>query len=330
MDSNTYSNGQPTRPSGGEPTGESAQEPTGPSTGRPVGPLNRLATLAADIEALATQDLRRVPDATLAEEVLQLRRLLDRLEGLWLRTLAVVDARGAAGAEDGLQAGSTAAWLRTRLRLAPRTAASMVRTARALFRGPLPATAQALCAGAISVAHASVVAHGTQDLPDHVRVEADPVVVAQARRLNPSQLRRLVGHLRQVVDPEGADAAAQRRHARRGLWLTPTMDQLVAVNGLLEPEAGQTVQAALEPLARPADAGDDRSGSQRTADALTELARRSLEGGGLPVTGGVRPQLSVVVELESLLGHPGRWVGIWAASAPWNRRRVGGWPVMGR
>ena len=32
--------------------------------------------------------------------------------------------------------------------------------------------------------------------------------------------------------------------------------------------------AALAPLARPTDAGDDRSGSQRTADAVTELARR--------------------------------------------------------
>ena len=56
----------------------------------------------------------------------------------------------------------------------------------------------------------------------------------------------------------------------------------MAVDGLLEAEAGQIVLAALEPLARPADAGDDRTGSQRTADALTELARRSLEGGRLP------------------------------------------------
>jgi hypothetical protein len=58
-------------------------------------------------------------------------------------------------------------------------------------------------------------------------------------------------------------------------------------------------------LARPTDASDHRSGSQRTADALTELARRNLEAGRLPTTGGVRPQLSVVVDLHSLLGRPG-------------------------
>ena len=74
--------------------------------------------------------------------------------------------------------------------------------------------------------------------------------------------------------------ARQRRHERRGLWLAATWDDMVAVNGLLDPEAGTIVRAALEPLARPADAGDDRHGDQRTADALAELCRRSLEGDG--------------------------------------------------
>jgi hypothetical protein len=48
---------------------------------------------------------------------------------------------------------------------------------------------------------------------------------------------------------------------------------------------------------------------------LTELARRQLEGGRLPTTGGVRPQVAVTIELASLLGQPGlpggegAWVG---------------------
>ena len=62
--------------------------------------------------------------------------------------------------------------------------------------------------------------------------------------------------------------------------------------------------AALEPLARPAEAGDDRKGGQRNADALAELCRRALEGGRLAKTGGVRPQLLVTVDLDSLLGRP--------------------------
>jgi Domain of unknown function (DUF222)/HNH endonuclease len=94
-----------------------------------------------------------------------------------------------------------------------------------------------------------------------------------------------------------------------------TLEGMVALQGLLEAEAGQILLAALEPLARPADAHDDRSGDQRRADALTELARRNLEAGRLPQSGGVRPQLLVTVDLDSLLDRPGTlggdagWVG---------------------
>ena len=257
---------------------ESNTYSTQPARRRPDG----LAALAAEVDNLLAQDLDGLSDVARAERVLGLRRIVDRLEGQWLKELAGVDARGAAGAECDQQIGSTAAWLRSRLRLGAGTASIAVRTVRALFRGPLTQTAQALCDGELSTAHAAVVAHGTKELPDHTAAEADPRLVDAGRRLDPTRLRRLVSHLRQVVDPDGADAAAQRRHARRGLWLIPTLDQLVAVDGLLEAEAGQIVLAALEPLARPADAGDDRTGSQRTADALTELARRSPEGGRLP------------------------------------------------
>src|SRR5918995_3886209 len=203
-----------------------------------------LAALVVVADGLAAQDLDGLSDGVRAERVLVLRQLLDRLEGLWLKELAGVDALGAAGAEQGQQVGSTAAWLRNRLRLDARTATSAVRTARALFRGPLAATAEALTGGELSPAHAQVVAHGTHHLPEHVTVEAEPVLVEAARRLDPGGLRRLLGHLLQVADPEGADRDRERRHARRGLWLAPTFEGMVAVDGLLEPEAGQTLLAA--------------------------------------------------------------------------------------
>jgi hypothetical protein len=44
------------------------------------------------------------------------------------------------------------------------------------------------------------------------------VLVAAARRLDPPQLRRLVGHLCEVADPDGADRARQHRQERWGLW----------------------------------------------------------------------------------------------------------------
>jgi hypothetical protein len=170
-----------------------------------------------------------------------LRRLVDRLEGLWLGELAAVDGRGAAGADQSTQAPSTASWLRNRLHLGAAAASSCVRTARALFRGPLTGTAQAVTAGELSPAHAAVLAAGTHDLPTHTAAEAEPAPLEAARRLDPPRLRRVIAHLRDAVDPEGADRQAERRHAQRGVWVTPTWEGMAALPGLLEPEAGQTL-----------------------------------------------------------------------------------------
>ena len=79
-----------------------------PAVGSPAGPPAGLATLTAAVDELATQDRTGLPDAARAEQVLGLRRLLDRLEGHWLAELAAVDARGAAGADQDQRAGSTA------------------------------------------------------------------------------------------------------------------------------------------------------------------------------------------------------------------------------
>ena len=173
-------------------------DPNTHSTGSPDG----LTALAAAVEGLAAQDLDGLADAVRAERVLELRRLVDRLEGHWLSELAAVDARGAAGAEAGLQVGSTAGWLRHRLRMGAGAASSAVRTARALFGGPLTRTASALADGELSAAHAAVLAHGTHDLPDQVTAEAEPVLVEAARRLDPPRLRRVLAHLRAVADPD--------------------------------------------------------------------------------------------------------------------------------
>jgi Domain of unknown function (DUF222) len=267
--------------------------------------LDRLTSLEAEFDQLATHDLDRVADVTLAQGMVRLGRLANRMHGQWLRTLAAVDGRGAAGADEGVQAASTAAWLRNRLHLGASAATSLVRTARALFGGPLTQTGQALTEGEVSLAHAQVLAHHTHHLPHQVAAEAEPVLLEAARHLDPPRLRQAVTHLRLVADPEGADDRAERQHQQRGVWLAATWEGMVALQGLLDPEAGQTLQAALEPLARPASAQDDRSGGQRRADALAELARRHLEGGRLPQSGGVRPQLLVTVDLDTLLGPGG-------------------------
>src|SRR6266545_4715209 len=197
MESNTSTLSSPETRAGGVPT---------MSDWVPAG----LEGLAATVAELAAGDPDQLGDTLLAAQVVALRRLVDQLEGAWLHRLAAVDGRGAAGAEAGTQAPSTTAWLRATCRMSPGFAGQLVRTARALHRGPLAATAAALATGAVSYPHAATLADATHDLPPTKVAEAEPVLVDAARRLDPGRLRRLAVHLRDVIDPEKAEQRAGR------------------------------------------------------------------------------------------------------------------------
>ena len=134
-----------------------------------------------------------------------LRRLLDRLEGRWLDELAAVDACGAACADQGQPAPSTTSWLRARLYMGTSTASGWVRTAQALFRGPLTGTAKALTDGQLSAAHAAVLATAPTTYPSNTAAEAEPVLLAAAHHLDPPRLQRVIAHLRLVADPDPAN-----------------------------------------------------------------------------------------------------------------------------
>ena len=58
------------------------------SNTRSLDSSDELAALAAAVDRLVAQDLRRLADGVRADRVLVLRRLVDRLEGQWLKELA--------------------------------------------------------------------------------------------------------------------------------------------------------------------------------------------------------------------------------------------------
>ena len=277
--------------------------------GRP--PVGRLG---GALDRLAGEELAGLPVAALGEDVLALGVARNRLEAEFARRLVAFDRGGGAAAAG---AASTAAWLRHRARLAPGPAAAWVRTARRLA-DDLTASAAALAAGAVSVRHVEVIAAATADLPAEAVAGGEAILLGAARELDPQRLRHAAVHLRNVVAPERVRADAAAAHAARYLTLAETFGGTVALQGQLDPEAGATVLAAVLPLASPAGPADDRTPAQRRADALVELARRSLDGGGLPESGGERPHLNVTVDLSALLGAPGTRAAEldWAAPVP--------------
>jgi hypothetical protein len=298
MHSNTHSNPPPIRPPGGQP--------------------DELAALAAGPDRLAARDLEVLSDAVRAARVLALRGLADRLERAGRKELAVGDGRGAAGAEADLAIGSTAAWLRGRLRMGAGAASSVVWTARALVRGPLAGTAQAVWAGELSRPTPRAWPKTPTTWPPRPNRCWWPPPAAWTHPPPPS--RRPLG---QLADPDEAEAERERRSAAAGG--VAGLDRGRHGRPRRAPGTRSPVSSSRPPWTRWPPRGMPALPGVGSAErrCLGELARRHLQAGSLPKTGGVRPQLAVVVDLNSRR-HPGGGRGRWI------RRPAAGWPVTGR
>jgi Domain of unknown function (DUF222)/HNH endonuclease len=248
---------------------------------------------------LRSAELIDVDDVALAAELVELRGVVDAVEAEWLRRLEVFDRRGGAA---GAGAVSTGAWVRAACRLSPGAARSRVELARSLPNWP--ATADALASGAISTAHAGQLTAAAQDLAaaagPRIAAETEPALVHLATHVDPARLRRELAHVRHALTPDAAQRAADTAHSQRRLSVSETFAGMVVVDGILDPEAGAILLSALMPLTARCGPDDHRTPRQRRADALTDLCRRHLDTGDLPTTGGERPHLTVIVDLDTL------------------------------
>ncbi|MCZ7531383.1 MAG: HNH endonuclease [Acidimicrobiia bacterium] len=250
----------------------------------------------------------------LGREILDLFRAVHRLEAQLSEKIAAFDASG----EWELDGSATCqVWLRYHGRLSPSAASAKLKTARRLRL--LPRTAEAFAAGEISSDHVRVIANGTDvaesldkndqlDAEEVARLvaEAEKVFVDAARALDPGRLCRVVTHWRHAVEPQVVVADETEKVCRRKLHMSQTLDGRFVLDGELDLEGGAVVKTALDALMRPPCPGNPRpTASRRRADALVEVARRSLDSGRLPTSGGEKPHLSVVVSLETLEARSG-------------------------
>jgi hypothetical protein len=260
------------------------------------------AALSTEVDDVIADRSAQTP-ATLGNEISEIRRQIDRLEGAFAERLGRFERIRGYVAQGAV---SVVAWLRHRCNLPGRDAVVRASIARSL---PLIARAPDLLKrGDIGVGHAAVIAQTVENLgAEQAQAHADTMVDA-ARRMDCDRFAILVRHLRHAVDSQGELANAQRQHAARYLRIVEN-DNAVHLDGQLDAEGGALLRAALDPLCRPTPR-DQRSAAMRRADALTELARRQLSGGTpLRGVGGVRPHIIVTTTLGTLAGVPGAPAG---------------------
>ena len=225
--------------------------------------------------------------------------LIDSAEAVFTHTLAVFDAHG-----DGQTlhaASSTASWLRGGLRLAPGDATERVRIARS-SRNLLAEPVTALAAGAISYDQLRAIEHATRHLPKDQQPPAVTLLTDLAKQADVQAVRTAGQRLRFTLDPDGALTQADKQFERRYLTLSPLLDGMTHLDGLLDPEATTTLTTALAPFLVPAGPHDQRHTPQRRADGLIELARISADHTLLPLVAGQRPHLEILCPLQTLTG----------------------------
>ncbi|RKE07757.1 uncharacterized protein DUF222 [Catellatospora citrea] len=217
-----------------------------------------LAQAERTVAACTDAPVWPLADAELITALDAAHRLRERLSGVELSLVRELDARAVPTAHG---ASSTAVWLREHWRVGIRTAKQTVELARSLDR--LPATAEALTAGAVNTEQAAVIAQALAELPALAGLEtaakAEAALIGFAAQFEPSVLRRFGERILTHVAPDLAEehereALAEheeRAHAARTLTLTPDRSGRVRLTGWLDTEAAAVVTAALDPLTRP-------------------------------------------------------------------------------
>jgi hypothetical protein len=269
-----------------------------------------LARLHAVLDDLLALDPADIPTVDLPELVTGLVRLGHRVHAAQLDAVGALDASGVPA---GSAHRSTARWVQHQARVPAAQAGGLVASARTL-REHLPATRDALAAGQISGQHVAAITHVVATVGAEHAVAAEPVLLDLALAWDPAVVRRATAHLHAVLDPDGAQAALDKVHARRGVTLS-VVGSRAYLDGVLDIEAAEVLHTALMPLMAPTP-GDGRTAPQRRADALVDLARRALDTGQLPMLGGQRPHLSLLIHGRDLTEGRG------TATLPWTGHAV--------
>jgi hypothetical protein len=272
-----------------------------------------LNDLAAAIERfVGSPRVDRTPDA-LADELTRLRHLIDLLE---LRFSDTASAFADTNAWEDWGSVSPIQWIRYECKMAGGAAADRVCVGEQLAR--LPLSGQAVAEGQIGFAHLAVIARTADALTNSDTATGfdEQLVLNEAKALSVGRLWRFCHHVRHAADPKGFATDEADAVERRRLQLSPCEDGTLLVDGWLDSAGGAALRTALEPLARPVGAHDDRCRERRLADALVELASHALDAELVPQHAGQRPHLQVTTTLETLRGLAGSPAGELEFSLP--------------
>jgi hypothetical protein len=255
-----------------------------------------MSELLSTLDNLAATDLHQLPETTLLTETETLLDAKNRLDGLIAAHLQALDARDVTIAESGRHIRS---WLIEDQHLPDEEAGQRLRVAKALpFH---PAIGQAMLAGDVGQPQARLISHTLTRLTADWREAAEAELLTVARDEPMTTLAALCRALRiRTGADDDAEAQAQRLYDSRWATLSKSYQGMWHLTAMLDPEAGEVLATALQPLLTKTGPEDTRTTAQRRADALIDLARYNLDHGELPDHNGEHPQIMVTIAWNEL------------------------------
>ncbi len=200
----------------------------------------------------------------------------------------------------------TGAYLRDRMRLSGREAKKQAELSRAI--DAMDGVAEGLAQGTLGVEQATVLGQALRRGRLGGSDEVQAQLLEAAASSSPEELRREVKRREQAVDGDALLRDENLAHSRRTASLVKQDDGMWQLHARLDPIAGEHLHVALRSFRTRDDKGTPperrRTPQQRTADALTELARAGLVAGA-PMAGRVRPHVSAVFMLGQAADHVG-------------------------
>ncbi|GAA5161728.1 HNH endonuclease signature motif containing protein [Pseudonocardia eucalypti] len=287
---------------------------------------SRVEEAAAAVAALRAY-LATADGATKIEGLKAVERLIRDLSHLRLSEIADLDRSG----EFDQRCVTTRAAIADLLGYHPQRARRMVAVARAVFPTTLdgqpvepamPATAAALGALTIDQPHADVI-ENLLNSPTGRRLDpgvwggAEKQLAEWATTCRPDELRRLGTQLLNTLDQDGPEPEDEKPQLNE-LYLYRCRDGHGGrITGQLDTPTFTALSLALEGHRTSGNDDEDKSLPERDADALGALCVQALNQADLPVQGGERPHLTVIVQEKDLRERVrGATLGLgWATTA---------------
>jgi hypothetical protein len=254
-----------------------------------------LSLLDDGLDALCALDVDAMTDAELHELTVATHRFRDRLTAATATIVARWDARRV-WADD--QSKAPGARLARETGSAKRSTDEVLRRARAL--ATMPATRAAARAGTLSIDMVDLLVGANTPGRRDVFAADEEFLIRQFSTLRYAEAAKAIRYWCHQADAALGidDTSAEDQSDAAHLHVSPTLDDLVVVNGVLDPVGGAIVTGELDRLLndlreRDRDAGIERTLPQLRAAALAEMARRSAampEGARLP-----RPLFTVLL-----------------------------------